>query len=154
MSVADLVAVVIAAAAGYAIGSLPVSMWVARAGGAEVHRDGERDPGPADVWRGAGPGWGFLAVVADLARGVLPVTLAAATFSWGAGWAAGLGALAGAAWPALGRVRGGPGAGVLPVVLAGVVMALEPAALIAAGALWLVALGIRRILGRSAERGR
>jgi len=39
-------------------------------------------------------------------------------------------------------------------VLAGVVMALEPAALIAAGALWLVALGIRRILGRSAERGR
>jgi len=139
---------------GYVVGSLPLSALVGRAAGLEPSTAGAAETGPPDVWRGAGPGWGFLAVVADLARGVLPVTLAAATFSWGAGWAAGLGALAGAAWPALGRVRGGPGAGVLPVVLAGVVMALEPAALIAAGALWLVALGIRRILGRSAERGR
>jgi len=144
VSVADLVAVVIAAAAGYAIGSLPVSMWVARAGGAEVHRDGERDPGPADVWRRAGPGWGLLAVTADLSKGVLPVAMATVTWSWGAGWAAGLGALTGACWPALGRLPGGRGV----AVFAGAAFALAPPAGMLCGSIALAAAGVARLVGR------
>ena len=144
MSVADLVAVVIAAAAGYAIGSLPVSAWVARAGGMEVHRDGQRDPGPAGVWRRAGPGWGLLAFTADLSKGILPVALATVTWSWGAGWAAGLGALTGACWPALGRLPGGRGV----AVLAGVAFALAPPAGMLCGLMALAAVGVARLVGR------
>ena len=144
MSVTDLVAVVIAAAAGYAVGSLPVSGWVARAGAAEVHRDGERDPGPADVWRRAGPGWGLLAGTADLSKGILPVAVATVTWSWGAGWAAGLGALTGACWPSFGRL---PGGGVV-AVFAGVAFALAPPAGMLCGLLALAAAGVARLVGR------
>jgi glycerol-3-phosphate acyltransferase PlsY len=138
---------------GYVFGSLPLSGIVGRLASAAAQSADEPPEGFVAVNRLAGPGWGFLALVADLARGVLPATLAAATFSWGAGWAAGVGALGGAAWPALGRIRVG-GAGVLPVVLTGVLLALEPVALTAAGAVSLAVLAARRVLRRSAAGGR
>jgi len=149
---------------GYVIGSLPLSMLVGRMAGlggddaAGRGADGapgaasatpspsSREAGAAAVWRLAGPGWGFLAVVADLARGVLPVALAAATFSWAAGWAAGFGALLGTAWPALGRLRSG---GSSVIVLAGALFALEPAAGLLAAAVAAAVAGGARTTGRS-----
>jgi glycerol-3-phosphate acyltransferase PlsY len=144
VSPGDILALVICAAAGYAVGSLPVSAWVARAAGVDVDRDGERNPSPESVWRLAGPGWGLLAFTAELATGVLPVTLATVTWSWGAGWAAGLGALTGACWPALRRVRGGRGV----AVLAGVAFALAPPAGIICVVLAIAVLGVARLVGR------
>jgi glycerol-3-phosphate acyltransferase PlsY len=144
----DVLALVLCAAGGYAVGSLPLSGWIARSAGADVDRDGERDPGFASVWRLAGPGWGLLALTADLSKGVLPVALATVTWSWGAGWAAGLGALAGACWPALGRVPGGRGTAVL-AVFAGAAFLLAPPAGVISVLLAVAVLGTARLAGRN-----
>lgn len=131
-------------ALGYAIGSLPLPALVGHAAGVDAYTQGEGNPGAANVWGLAGPGWGLLALAADLARGVLPVALAAVTFSWTGGWWAALGAIVGASWPALGRLRGGRGLG----VLAGVLAALGPAAAILAGAAALAVAAGARMTGR------
>lgn len=140
----DVLAALLALVAGYAVGSLPVGAWIVRSAGVDPGRSGERNPGSADVWRLAGPGWGLLALVADLSKGTLPVAVAAVTWSWGTGWAAGLGALVGAGWPALGRLPGGRGV----AVFAGVAFALAPPAGIIGVLLALVAAGVARLLRR------
>jgi glycerol-3-phosphate acyltransferase PlsY len=141
----DLVALAIALVAGYLVGSIPVSAWVGRRAGVDVVNDGEANPGSANVWKLAGPGWGLLALAGDLAKGVLPVAIGIAQWSWWAGWAAGLGALIGASWPLLGRGRGGRGV----AVFAGVAFTLSPAAGILAVALTLLVLVVARLLGRN-----
>jgi acyl phosphate:glycerol-3-phosphate acyltransferase len=141
----DVVMLAIAFAGGYLVGSLPVSAWVGKRAGVDVVRDGEANPGSANVWKLAGPGWGMLALSGDLAKGVMPVAIGLATWTWGAGWAAGLGALVGASWPWFGRVTGGRGV----AVFAGVAFTLAPAAGFLAVLLTLAVLGIARLLGRN-----
>lgn len=145
MNPADLLPVVLAAAAGYLVGSIPVTGWIARSAGVEAYGDGERNPGWAGVWRLAGSGWGLLALMGELSKGVLPVAIATVTWSWGAGWAAGLGALTGACWPALGRIPGGRGI----AVLAGAAFALAPPAGIIGVLLALAVAGAARLFGRN-----
>jgi glycerol-3-phosphate acyltransferase PlsY len=116
---------------GYAVGSLPVSTAVGRAFGADVVGGGERNPGSANVWALAGPRAGLLALAGDVAKGAAPVAIAASLAGWWAGWLAGLGALAGHAWPALGRLPGGRAV----ATLGGAAIAMSPAA----GAVALVA---------------
>ncbi len=135
----------IALLVGYLVGSIPVSALVGRAAGVDVVHEGEANPGSANVWKLAGPGWGFLALTGDLAKGVLPVALGTVTVSWSVGWVAGLGALVGACWPLFGRLRGGRGVG----VFAGVAFALSPSAGMLGVLLTLVVLGGSRILGRN-----
>jgi acyl phosphate:glycerol-3-phosphate acyltransferase len=143
----DLLRIAAALLVGYALGSLPISAWVGRAAGVDLTRDGEATPGSANVWKLAGPGPGMLALTGDLARGVLPVALGLATFSWWTGWVAGVAALAGACWPAFGRWRGGRGV----ATLAGVCLALAPAAGVIGIALTAaLALGARAA-GRNAR---
>jgi len=148
---ADGLAVAASLVLGYVLGSLPLSALVGRAAGMPPDPAGQDQAGVAAVGRSSGRGWGFLALVADLARGVLPVTLAAATFSWGAGVAAGFGAVAGALWPGLGRIRVGRATGVLPSVVAGVIVALAPVVAVAAGAIALAVLGVLRSLRRARQ---
>ena len=148
MNPADLLPMVLAAAAGYLVGSIPVTGWIAGSAGVDAHGDGERNPDWAGVWRLAGSGWGLLALMGDLSKGVLPVAIATVTWSWGAGWAAGLGALTGACWPAFGRIPGGRGVGVL-AVLAGAVFALAPPAGIIGVLLTLAVAGAARLFGRN-----
>lgn len=148
---ADVLAVAASLVLGYVLGSLPLSTLVGRAAGVPPDPAGQDQAGFAVVGRSSGRGWGFLALVADLARGVLPVTLAAATFSWGAGVAGGFGAVGGALWPALGRIRGGRAPGVLPAVVAGVLVALAPVVAVAGGAIALVVLAVRRSLRRAPQ---
>ena len=153
MSPVDLLALAICVAAGYAVGSLPVSVWIARAAGADLGRDGGSHLDPAGVWSLAGPGWGLLALTAELSKGMLPVALATVTWSWGAGWVAGLGALLGACWPALGRFPGGrtrAGRGTTTFALfAGVAFALAPPAGIICVLLALAVMGAARLVGRN-----
>lgn len=99
VAVADLLVVTGSFVLGYALGSLPLVALVGRMAGLEPV-----STGAGGVWRRAGPGWGLLAVAADLARGILPVALAIVTFSGWAGWVAGLGAVLAAVWPAAGRL--------------------------------------------------
>ena len=145
MSAADIIALAVCLAAGYGVGSIPVASWIARAAGVDTPPYAGRDQGPAGVWIVAGPGWGLLAFAAELSKGVLPVALATVTWSWGAGWAAGLGALLGDCWPAIGRLPGGRGVAVLP----GVAFALAPPAGVIGVVLALTAAGAARLLGRN-----
>ncbi len=141
----DLLVPLLALIAGYLVGSIPVSAWIGRRAGVDVVTDGEANPGSANVWRLAGPGWGLLALTGDLAKGVMPVAWGLATWGWGIGWAAGLGALVGASWPLFGRLRGGRGV----AVFAGVAFTLSPPAGILAVTLTLIVLGVARLLGRN-----
>lgn len=141
----ELLAAVAALALGYAAGSIPVAALVGRAAGVDPLADGERNPGSANVWKLAGPGWGLLALSGDLAKGALPVAVATVTWGWNAGWAAALGATLGAGWPALGRLRGGRAV----AAFAGAAAALAPPAGIVGFALaGVVALG-GRLLGHN-----
>jgi glycerol-3-phosphate acyltransferase PlsY len=141
----DALVAAIALLGGYLVGSVPVSAMVGRAAGVDVIREGEANPGSANVWKLAGPGWGLLALAGDLAKGVLPVALGSVTVSWSVGWVAGLGALLGASWPLLGRLRGGRGV----AVLAGAAFALAPAAGMIGVLLTVVVLAAARLLGRN-----
>jgi acyl phosphate:glycerol-3-phosphate acyltransferase len=145
MTPVDLIAGVVALVLGYLVGSIPVSAWVGRRAGVDVVRDGEANPGSANVWKLAGSGWGLLALTGDVAKGVMPVAIGMATWSWGVGWAAGLGALIGACWPLFGRLQGGRGV----AVFAGVAFALSPVAGILGVLLTLVVLGLARLAGRN-----
>jgi glycerol-3-phosphate acyltransferase PlsY len=141
----DLVRTLLALLAGYLVGSLPISAWVGRAAGVDVHHEGEGNPGSANVWKLAGPGWGVLALTGDLAKGILPVAVGIVTFTWWTGWVTGIGVLVGAGWPALGRLPGGRGV----AALAGIVIALAPLAGVVGIALTLLVALAARLLGRN-----
>jgi acyl phosphate:glycerol-3-phosphate acyltransferase len=127
---------------GYLVGSIPISWMIGRTAGVDVRTGGEANPGAANVWKLAGPGWGLLALAGDLSKGIIPVAVGVATWSWGAGWVAGLGAIIGHGWPALGRIPGGRGV----ATFAGAAFALAPLAGIVGMALTLaIALGGRTI---------
>ena len=135
--------------AGYLVGSLPAAARVAGMAGVDL-TDGERRAGAAGVWRLAGPGWGFLALTAELATGVVPVAVGIVTFSWAIGWVAGVGAVLGAGWPAFGRTAGGTGL----ATFAGVAFTLAPPAGTLSVLLGLAVLGVGRLAGRDARDGR
>jgi glycerol-3-phosphate acyltransferase PlsY len=141
----DLARTLLALLAGYLVGSLPVSMWVGRAAGVNAAVEGDANPGSANVWQLAGPGWGMLALAGDLAKGMLPVAIAVVTFSWWTGWVAGVGVVAGAGWPALGRLPGGRGV----AATAGVCLGLAPVAGGLAALLALVVAMAARLAGRN-----
>lgn len=140
----DLARTMAALLGGYLVGSLPIATWIGRAAGVDVLRDGDRNPGSANVWKLAGPGWGLLALAGDLAKGVLPVAIGIVTFSWWTGWAAGVGALAGASRPVHPRWTGGRGV----ATLAGVSIGLAPLAAAGAIALTLLVVTGARLAGR------
>ena len=133
--------------AGYLVGSLPASTRIGRLAGADLAAAGVPGGGPTAVWRLAGPGWGFLALTAELAKGVVPVAVGVVTFSWTIGWIAGLGAVLGAGWPSFGRGAGSPGL----ATFAGAAFTLEPAAGLLGGLVVLAVLAIGRLAGGDAR---
>lgn len=67
--------------AGLLCGSLPFSVWVARAGmGVDLRRVGDGNPGASNVFHAGGHersgGWALLALLLDFAKGAAPVGLA------------------------------------------------------------------------------
>jgi glycerol-3-phosphate acyltransferase PlsY len=141
---ADAVVGGLALLIGYLVGSIPLHGRILRAAG--HHPAGAPIIEPAGVWRIAGPGWGLLAFVGDVAKGVVPVALGLVTWSWAIGWLAGLGAVLGACRPALGRRPGGRGL----AVLGGAGYALAPAAGLLALVAGLTVLVLGRLAGRDA----
>jgi glycerol-3-phosphate acyltransferase PlsY len=139
--------------AGYLVGSLAASARIGRLAGIDpagidVAAAGGPGGGPASVWRLAGPGWGFLALTADLAKGVVPVAIGIVTFSWAMGWVAALGALVGAGWPWFGRGARDRGL----ATFAGAAFTLAPPAGLMGGMTALAVLVIGRLVRRNAGR--
>lgn len=131
-------------AAGYAIGSIPASPLIGRAAGVDVLAAGDRNPGAANVWKLAGPRAGLAALLADMAKGLVPALALATVVEWGAGWAAALGAIVGHGWPALGRYPGGRAV----ATFAGALIGLAPiAGAVGAAIVIAVALVVRAVGG-------
>ena len=63
----------------YLCGSIPSGVLLARSAGVDVRRVGSRNIGATNVARAAGLRLGLATLLADVAKGVLPVTIARAT---------------------------------------------------------------------------
>ena len=123
-------------AAGWLAGSFPSAVIVGRAVGVDPRRQGERNPGSANVWRLAGPRAGLAVLLLDGSKALLPAVVGwLAAGYWGAVTAA-VGAVAGAIRPVVPAWRGGRGT----AAAAGAAIAVNPPAaaiaLVATGAAW------------------
>lgn len=128
-----------AGAAGYALGSVPVGLWLGRRiRHLDVRQFGSGSIGTTNVLRTIGPAAAATTFVLDVAKGSAAVLVARALHADPGGQAAaGIAAVVGHSWPALARFRGGKSVatafgGVLlmsPVGAAGAVVTGIPALL-------------------------
>ena len=96
---------------GYLSGSLPFSIWVTRyVKNVDVRDAGSGHATTTNTIRQAGFGWGALVGILDLAKGFIPVYLAArySNETWVVALTAAL-AVAGHCWPIFAQFRGGMG---------------------------------------------
>jgi glycerol-3-phosphate acyltransferase PlsY len=96
---------------GYLSGSLPFSVWVTRyVKNVDVREAGSGHATTTNTIRQAGFGWGALVGLLDLAKGFIPVYLAAlySNETWVVALTAAL-AVAGHCWPIFAQFRGGMG---------------------------------------------
>ena len=98
-----------ASAAGYALGSLPVGLWLGRRiRHIDVRKYGSGSIGTTNVLRTVGPAAAATTFALDVAKGSAAVLVARALGADTAGQAAaGFAAVVGHSWPALARFRGG-----------------------------------------------
>lgn len=135
-------AIAVAAAAGYLLGSIPVARWVAARRGVDPLVDGERNPGATNVWRLAGARAGLLVLSLDLAKGLAGAVVGLFLGGWWAACAGVVFTMAGHAWPVWSRFRGGRSVACL--VGGGMVLAPLPFAIAAAVFGLLVPVGLWR----------
>jgi glycerol-3-phosphate acyltransferase PlsY len=98
-----------AAGAGYALGSLPVGLWLGRRiRRIDVRNFGSGSIGTTNVLRTVGPAAALTTFVLDVGKGSAAVLVARGLGADAAGQAAaGFAAVVGHSWPALARFRGG-----------------------------------------------
>jgi len=130
----------LAALAGYLIGSLSFAVIVSRAMGLSDPRSyGSGNPGATNVLRSGNKAAAILTLVFDALKGYLPVLAVAI---WGPRWGlgegsaalAGLGSFLGHLWPVFFRFQGGKGV----ATAAGVIFGLNPLLGVATLATWLI----------------
>jgi len=130
----------LAALAGYLIGSLSFAVIVSRAMGLSDPRSyGSGNPGATNVLRSGNKAAAILTLVFDALKGYLPVLAAliwGPRFGLGEGTAAlvGLAAFLGHLWPIFFRFQGGKGV----ATAAGVIFGLNPLLGVATLATWLI----------------
>lgn len=62
---------------GFALGSLPFSVWLGRIGAQDdIRRHGDGNPGATNAWRAGGWRIGLLSLILDVTKGAVPVALA------------------------------------------------------------------------------
>ena len=129
----------------YLMGSIPFGLIIGLARGIDVRTVGSKNIGATNVLRTVGRPWGILAFALDFGKGVAGAVLApllANAVCGGApapdiaALAGGLAAVAGHTWPVWLRFRGGKGV----ATSAGMLVAIAPAAVGIAFAVWLVVL--------------
>ena len=127
---------------GYAIGSVPFALLLARRWGApDLRTIGSGNLGAANVFRASGVTAGILVAVLDITKGALSVTLAQyVSGQEAAPAAAGLAAIVGHIYPMWLRFRGGKGV----ATACGVFSVLTPAAMVPALALFAVTVWVTK----------
>jgi glycerol-3-phosphate acyltransferase PlsY len=102
-----LIEYAIAIAAGYLLGSLPVSPVVAARHGVDLRRTADGNPGAWNALEQLGPRRAWPAFAGDGAKALLAGLIGYAVGDWWTAWAAVAAAMAGHAWPVFNRGRGG-----------------------------------------------
>jgi len=122
---------------GYLLGSIPIGIIVGRvARGIDIRQYGSGKTGSTNVLRTCGARWGIVALVGDLAKGVVPVLIARFVSDEPYVQAvAGLAAAIGHDWPLFAGFQGGRGV----ATSFGAALAMNP---IAAGALLPFGVGL------------
>ena len=122
---------------GYLVGSVPTGLIVGRVvRGIDIRQYGSGKTGATNVLRTVGARWGIVALIGDLAKGVVPVVIA--RFVSDEPYVmtvAGLAAAVGHDWPLFARFEGGRGV----ATSFGAALAMNP---IAAGALVPFGIGL------------
>jgi acyl phosphate:glycerol-3-phosphate acyltransferase len=129
--------------AGYAIGSIPFAVVMARlSGGFDVTREGTRNPGATNVFKHVGRVAGAAVGLLDYFKALVPALLAHQWLGLGTSvaMAVGVGVVLGHDFSAWLRLRGGKGG----ASTLGVFSYIDFPALIATGVLWAVALPFLR----------
>ncbi len=103
---------VVAALAGYLLGSVPIADLVARRAGVDLRAVGDRNPGYWNAKEQLGGRRALPVLLGDTAKGALAgaagvATAALTDAAWGVGWVAVAGAMVGHGWPLFARFRGG-----------------------------------------------
>ena len=134
-------------AAAYLIGAIPFGFLIGKLNGVDIRKEGSCNIGATNVTRVVGKGWGKLCFLCDFLKGFLPVLLAAyldRTFlPEQAGWltaSTALAAMLGHIFPVYLGFRGGKGVS----TAAGAALALNPLAVVIAGAVWAAVFFIFR----------
>jgi glycerol-3-phosphate acyltransferase PlsY len=141
---ADLLVDTGAAAAGYAIGSIPFGLMLGRATrGMDIRDVGSGSMGSTNVYRVIGPAAAVTTFALDVGKGVAAVSVARAMGAGPEGEvAAGLGAMVGHSWPALAGFRGGKSV----ATAFGVLLATAPELAVCAVAGGVTALTTTRVV--------
>jgi glycerol-3-phosphate acyltransferase PlsY len=129
-------AVGVAALVGYAAGTFPTAVLVARARGHDVTNEGSGNPGATNVYRVAGRKAGAIVFAGDLAKGALVTAAALAVAGRPEALAAGAASVVGHCFPVTRRFKGGKGV----ATAAGFAAVLEPLVLGLAAVLWVATL--------------
>ncbi|UCF19533.1 MAG: glycerol-3-phosphate 1-O-acyltransferase PlsY [Gemmatimonadota bacterium] len=129
----------------YLLGSIPTSLWLARRRGIDLRQWGSGNLGATNLYRATGPGLAAFCMVFDISKGLIPtlffpeldgVSLPQLALLYGAA------AVIGHIFSLFARFRGGKGV----ATGAGVYVALAPAAVGLAFAVWLVVVSATRIV--------
>jgi glycerol-3-phosphate acyltransferase PlsY len=129
-------------AAGYALGSIPTGLLIARwQRGVDIRQHGSGNIGMTNVLRAVGKGAAALTLVGDLAKGLIPVLLARVwlTSPWAIGLVA-LAAVVGHVYPLFAGFQGGKGV----ATTLGVFIPLLPGPLLLAFVVWAACVAFRR----------
>lgn len=130
----------------YLLGSIPTGYLLGRFSGIDVRKTGSGNIGATNVGRTLGKGRGLLTLIADAAKGWIPVYLAARFgLSEFAVAVVGAAAFAGHLFPLYLRFQGGKGV----ATAMGVMLALTPLAVLILGGVFTLALIVGRIVSLS-----
>jgi len=134
---------------GYILGSLPFSFWLGKMKGVDIRRVGSGNVGATNLARSVGAGWGTIAFILDLGKGLLAVVLAGYIFSLFEDnltssamlkIIGGIMSICGHNWSMWIKFKGGKGV----ATSAGVFLGLAPIPLVLSLAVWLVVFAFFR----------
>lgn len=141
------VSTVVALLCGYLCGSTPFGLLIAQAGGkGDVRNIGSGNIGATNVLRTGSKGLAALTLIADAAKGAIPVLVALTWFGQPEALAAGFGAFLGHLYPVWLKFKGGKGV----ATYLGVLIAFAWKGAVVFGVVWLVVAAATRYSSLSA----
>ena len=128
----------------YLIGAVPFGLLIAKLQGLDIRAHGSGNIGATNVVRVLGKKWGIITLLLDVLKGYVPTLLYSVVFGGTANWVLGVGVatVVGHTFPVYLRFKGGKGV----ATSAGMLTALAPEAVGVGLLVWLLCMGIWRIV--------